>query len=132
MNSYSQELRNPYTWPFSKTSIWNMPIGSEAVYFPQPVNPVHIDGIMVDADIIVMTPDESLIPVYGTEYKWITGTNKTTRCIKYNDIIHLRLPMPGNYITNFYGTMPNNPGVIVANNGRTLVQTQPFQTCGGG
>lgn len=130
--SYSQDLRNPYKWPFLKTSIWNMPIGSAAEYIPQPVDPGHIDGIMVDADIIVMTPDKKLMPVYGTEYRWSSETNQTTRCIKYNDKVHLRLPIPTNYITTFYGSRPNNPGVIVTTNGRTLVQTQPFQACGGG
>lgn len=130
LSSYSQELRNPYLWPFSKTSIWNMPIGSAAEYTPQPVNPNHIDGIMVDADIIIITPDNRTMPVYGTEYCWTTETNRTTRCIKYNDKVHIRLPIPANYITTFYGSRPNNPGVIVTSNGRSLVQTQPFQTCG--
>ncbi len=128
----AQEVRDPYKWPFSKTSIWNMPIGSDAEYYPQPVNPDHIDGVMVDADIIVMTPDADLMPVYGTEYRWTSETNQTTRCIKYNEKVHMRLPIPDDYFTNFYGTRPNNPGVILTTDGRTVVQTQPFQTCGGG
>jgi hypothetical protein len=131
-DSATGELRDPYKWPFSKTSIWNMPIGSGAEYYPQPVNPDHIDGVMVDADIIVMTPDEDLMPVYGTEYRWSSETNQTTRCIRYNDKVHIRLPIPDDYVTHFYGTRPNNPGVILTTDGRTLVQTQPFQTCGGG
>ena len=26
--------RDKYTWPFASTSIWNMPIGSDAIYLP--------------------------------------------------------------------------------------------------
>jgi hypothetical protein len=28
----AQELRDPWFWPFDKHSIWNTPIGSDAVY----------------------------------------------------------------------------------------------------
>ncbi|MFO7776654.1 MAG: hypothetical protein R6W89_12730, partial [Candidatus Hydrogenedentota bacterium] len=127
--SYARELRDPYDWPFSKTSIWNTPIGSEAEYTPQPVNPEHIDGVMVDADIIVMRPDAQLMKVYGTEYRWGPNTNRATRCERYNDIVHLELPIPRGYVTEFYGSRPNNPGAILSTDGRTLIQTQPFQVC---
>lgn len=30
--SYGQELRDPVKWPFDKNSIWNQPIGSNAIY----------------------------------------------------------------------------------------------------
>lgn len=130
--SYAQELRDPYTWPFSQNSIWNMPIGSDAQYTPQPINPDHIDGVMVDPDIIIMTPDAQLMNLYGTEYRWSSTTNKETRCIKYNEIVQLKLPIPLGYVTEFYGSRPNNPGVILNTDGRTLIQTQPFQVCEGG
>jgi hypothetical protein len=74
-----------------------MPIGSNAEYYQQPVNTDHIDGVMVHADIIVMTPDEDLMPIYGTEYRWTSETNQTTRCIKYNDNVLMRLPIPGDF-----------------------------------
>lgn len=62
--------RDPYLWPFSVTSIWNMPIGSDAEYTPQPLDSDHVDGVMVVADIIIFTPEEEPMDVYGTEYRW--------------------------------------------------------------
>ncbi len=125
----SVEYRDPYSWPFDTYSFWNMPIGTGATYTPQPVSPGHIDGIMVDLDILIMTPDETIRPVYGTIYKWIDGTNHTTRCQKATEKVWIRLPVPDGYITTFYGTRPNNPGAILKADGRNIVQTQPFQVC---
>ncbi len=34
INAQSQPTRNPLLWPFSRYSIWNMPLGSNAVYAP--------------------------------------------------------------------------------------------------
>lgn len=31
--------RDPLAWPFVQSSIWNMPIGSEAVYVPANIPP---------------------------------------------------------------------------------------------
>lgn len=125
--------RNVHTWPYAQSSIWNTPIGSGANYSPQPVNPNHIDGIQSDLDIIVLTPEASDMNIYGTKYRWQSGTNSDTRCEKYNDIVHLSLPIPDDYVTLFYKqSRPNNAGCIMKKDGRTLVQIQPFQACGGG
>jgi hypothetical protein len=128
-NNDFPDSRDPYLWPFSRTSIWNMPIGSEAEYKPQPLDPDHVDGVMVDADIIIMTPDEELVNVYGTKYRWGRGTNPETRCERYSDSVYMRLPIPGDYSTTFYGTMPNNGAAVLLPDRRTIVQTQPFQVC---
>ena len=120
-------------WPFLKTSIWNIPIGSNAKYHPQPIDKKHISGIHADLDIIILTPDAPKMNVYGTKYRWQSGTNKKTRCKKHNDIIHLSLPIPKNYVTLFHKqSRPNNAAVIMRSNEHTLVQTQPFQVCEGG
>lgn len=125
--------RDPLRWPFSQTSIWNMPIGSDAEYVPQPVDPAHIDGIMVDLDIIIMTPDAPLMPVYGTDQRWESGVTPTTRCTEHDNTVHLRLPIPDGYITSKdYGSRPNNPCAVLQPDGRTIVQAQPFQVCEGG
>ena len=76
--------RDVNKWPFSSESILNMPIGSNAVYTPQPINPDHIDGVMTDLNIIVLTPDAEPMNVYGTEYLWQPGTTPETRCVRRN------------------------------------------------
>lgn len=123
------EYRDPYLWPFDQHSIWNMPIGSGAQYRAQPIDPAQIDGVMVDLDIIIMTPDEDLRDVYATRYLWEDGTNQDTRCEKASEAVYLRLPVPDGYVTNFYGSRPNNPGAILKPDGRSIAQTQPFQVC---
>ena len=123
--------RDVRTWPYSQNSIWNIPIRTGAQYHPQPVSPSHIDGIQADLDIIILTPDAPKMNIYGTKYRWQGGTNPTTRCERYNDFIHLSMPIPENYVTLFYKQeRPNNAGIIMDENGRTLVQVQPFQSCG--
>ncbi len=126
-------LRDPHKWPFSENSIWNMPIGTGAKYKPQPIAPEHIDGIMVDLDIIIMTPDAPLMNVYGTDQLWGADVTPTRRCLEHDGIVHLRLPIPSEYITAAgYGSRPNNPAAILLADGRTVLQTQPFQVCNGG
>lgn len=124
--------RDPYKWPFAQDSIWNTPIGSEAKYKPQPINPDHIDGIMVDLDIIIMTPEATLMNVYGTDQLWGSEVTPTSRCMKHDNTVHLKLPIPFTYTTTHYGKRPNNPGAILRKDGRTIVQTQPFQVCKNG
>ena len=47
-------------------------------------------------------------------------------------IVHLQLPIPSTYITSFFEqSRPNHAAVIMRSDGRTLVQTQPFQVCRG-
>jgi heme/copper-type cytochrome/quinol oxidase subunit 2 len=124
--------RDVQNWPFAQKSFWNMPIGSGAQYHPQPIDPKHISGTYADLDIIILTPEALKMDVYGTKYRWQDGTNQKTRCKKFNDTVHLRLPVPEGYVTHFLGTKPNNPAVVMQPDGRTLVQTQPFQACEGG
>ena len=124
--------RNVYQWPFSSGSIWNMPIGTNAEYTPQPIDPEHINGLMTDLSVIVLTPDAEPMNLYGTEYRWQPGTTPETRCQRRNDIVHLQLPIPDSYVTSFFAQLkPNHPGVILQSDGRTLVQTSPFQVCPG-
>src|SRR5690349_7224202 len=45
--------RDPWLWPFSSESIWNMPIGSSAVYKPANLGPAPRVG--VDSQFLVRT-----------------------------------------------------------------------------
>ncbi len=125
--------RDPLKWPFSQDSIWNMPIGSGAQYKAQPVDPAHIAAIMVDLDIIIMAPNAPLMDVYGTNQLWAADVTTSSRLLIHDGIVHLRLPIPRGYHTSEgYGTRPNNPSAILQSDGRTIVQTQPFQVSGPG
>ncbi|HSH95746.1 MAG TPA: FecR family protein [Roseimicrobium sp.] len=46
---YGRLARHPFTWPFSSTSIWNIPVGSGARFVPVPGRPFLADGPLVNA-----------------------------------------------------------------------------------
>ena len=56
-----QELRDPYKWPFAATSIWNMPIGSEAQYVHAMIEPAG--GMTIDDKCKVQDADCRLVPI---------------------------------------------------------------------
>lgn len=124
--------RDPLQWPYASESIWNMPIGSNAEYVPQPIDPDHTRGIHVDAVVTIMRPEAKLMDVYGTKYAWQDGTNPTTRCEKWSNTVHLRLPIPTSYVTVFSSSQANNPGAVLLPDGRTLKHPYCFQVCAGG
>ena len=53
----SQAQRDPLLWPFADTSIWNMPIGSNAIYVDAKIQPPTRFGMTVDEDILILTPN---------------------------------------------------------------------------
>ncbi len=124
--------RDPLQWPYASGSIWNTPIGSNAEYVPQPIDPDHTRGIHVDAVVTVMRPQAELMDVYGTQYAWQDGANPTTRCEKWSNTVHLRLPIPTSYVTVFSSSRANNPGAVLLPDGKTLKHPYCFQVCAGG
>ncbi len=123
--------RDPYTWPFPQSSIWNMPVGSEAVYVFAGLKKAE-KGAWIDEDIIITTPDQPEMDVFRTNYRWGKGVNPETRCIKADDEVLYQLPVPPGYVTNFHATRANHGAAILMKDGRSLMFTQPFQVCSGG
>ena len=125
--------RDPLKWPFAKDSIWNMPIGSEAVYVPANITPPGLGiGMTVDEDLIVMTPDAPLTPIYYSDVAWSSGPR---RCTDYDaDRIIYTVPMPDDFVVspdNWDGERPNSGLAVLMPDGETIVQTQPFARCSG-
>src|SRR5207237_9597883 len=50
-------VRDSLTWPFSRDSIWNFPIGASAVYVPGNIKKTTAYGIPTDVHILVLTPN---------------------------------------------------------------------------
>ena len=123
--------RDPYQQPFSSTSIWNMPIGSNAAYVPAniPAIPYTADEWApmphIDKDIVVLTPGAPLTDVNYSSAAW-TGAD---RCGASGGVL-FQVPIPRDYI------VPNNNGnastVFLQSDGRTLLHTQPFTRCTAG
>ena len=125
-SSIAMAQRDPRLWPFASDSIWNMPIGSEAKYVPAGIGPATNQGMTVDEDIIIMTPDAPLTAVYENDADWKRGAD---RC-RIDGLKLADLPIPKDFVTvPWRGLTPNHAAAVLLRDGRTLHQSQPFSRC---
>lgn len=120
--------RNPLTWPFSQTSIWNMPIGSKAVYVHAKLEKATQQGMTIDEDYIVLTPDEALVDIYENFAGW--DPNKS-RCDVQGKLL-FSAPIPKSFVVSpstWDGRTPNAGLAVLMPDRRTIRQTQPFAFC---
>src|SRR5213596_2055157 len=52
--------RDPLLWPFSRDSIWNLPIGASAVYVVANIQQAKQRGMTTDPDVIILTPNATM------------------------------------------------------------------------
>jgi hypothetical protein len=127
---YTQERlsgeRDPWLWPFSETSIWNMPIGSNAQFVNADITtPASRAG----ADIVhlyKLNPSDPMTPVQGSQW--------AHRC-DVNTSLGYSLPFPTNWIikdthsSSIYGNTPNSTFAFLDVNGVNLIQGQTLARC---
>jgi hypothetical protein len=124
--------RDPLTWPVSRDSIWNLPIGSNANYVWANIAHATAMANFVDTDVIVMKPNAPLTNVYANYDDWGAGA----RCAAQGPVV-FSAPIPsdfvyaGNHQGNPDGDTPNAAAAILAADGHTIIQTQPFARCAG-
>ena len=122
--------RDALKWPFASNSIWNMPIGSNAVYVPAnlPAVPGN-DGTapmpQIDEEHIILRPTAPLTTVYYSNAGW-TGRD---RCAATGKAL-ATVPMPSGYVVPNANT--NSSSVVLAADGRTLIHLQPLARCSAG
>ncbi|MBD2502752.1 hypothetical protein [Anabaena azotica] len=125
-SSQTPTTRDPWLWPFSTTSIWNMPIGSGAKYVAANIQKAGWFG--VDREYFYKLKDsDPLRPVYspGSWTKRCSGTNPNS--------VNISLPVPDSLIIpdatlDPYNT-PNNASAFLMPDGKTLVQLEPLARC---
>jgi len=129
---------NSPIWPFSRTSPWNMPIGSGAQYVPinlavpnEPGNPPSIPptnwaAMPANSDeYIVLAPTAPLTDINHSDAGW-TGAN---RC-HFTDtppILLARVPIPAGYFVE--SSMGNNAAAFLMPDLRTIIQSNAFTRC---
>src|SRR5881296_1890956 len=122
--------RDPLLWPFSRDSIWNLPIGASAVYAPANIQQATQRGMTTDPDVIILTPNATMTAVYYNSDGWSGGS----RCTPQGNVL-FNAPIPGNFVVqgagpnNPDGTTPNYATAILMPDGHTLIQGQPFARC---
>lgn len=124
--------RDPYLWPFAQTSIWNMPIGSNAIYKPAMLELPVSRMLTLDEDLIVLTPDEPNMNVFWSSIRWGNGD----RCIPTQPLqLQGSVPIPQNWVVsslNWDGLKPNAGIAVLLKDRKTIWQSQPFAHCSEG
>ena len=124
--------RDPYLWPFAATSIWNMPIGSNANYVPANLEMPTAKMLTLDEDLIVFTPDEPNMNLYWSSVLWGTGD----RCTPTQRLqLQGSVPIPQSFVvspTTWDGTKPNAGIAVLLKDKHTIWQSQPFAHCSNG
>lgn len=124
----NEGFRDPWLHPFSHTSIWNMPIGSDAVYVHAQIEPAWDAAMTIDEDYLIFTPDAPLVPIYKNHAGW---NRSKDRCIKQGNEL-FSAPIPPSFIINkdtWDGETPNAGLAVLMPDKRTIRQTQPFSQC---
>src|SRR2546430_16266960 len=123
-------VRNALAWPFSRNSIWNLPIGAGAVYVPAGIKKPTDYGMTTDVDVLVLTPGAPVTPVYYNGDAWDGGS----RCDVQGGVL-FSAPIPPNFVVpgagsgNPDGSTPNYATAILAADNHTLIQGQPMARC---
>jgi hypothetical protein len=123
----AEQPRNPWLWPFSSNSIWNIPIGSNAEYVP--ANLPKQGHVAFDQEyFFVIQEDDPQYPIYtpGSWTKRCDGTVNT-------QFGEMTLKFPRDVVLpdatkNPYST-PNNVATLLQPDGRTLIQVEPLTRC---
>lgn len=118
-------------WPFTQNSIWNMPIGSNAVYVPAGIGAPQAWSVTVDEDILILSPEAPLQDVVKHDAGW----SDRLRCesiLEPTEVVIAGVPIPADFSTDpgYNGLRPNHSAALLRADGRTVVQTQPFHVCG--
>src|SRR2546427_718421 len=119
--------------PFSPRSIWNLPIGANAVYVPGNIKKPSASGMTTDVDVLILTPNAPVTKVWENSDAWGGGS----RCNAQGGVLFSG-PIPTNFVVpgagsgNPDGTTPNYATAILAADGHTLIQGQPMARCTAG
>jgi len=119
--------RNPLKQPFATNSIWNMPIGSGAIYKPANLSKTPGSNVWagmpgMDEEQIILTPTAPLTAINYSNVAWSGGN----RCAATGGLI-VSVPMPSSYIIP--NSNENSSAVFLMPDARTLIHAQPVARC---
>jgi hypothetical protein len=119
------ESRDPLAWPFARESIWNTPIGSDAVYVRAQIAPARDWGMTVDEDIIILEPNAPATDIYYNSAGWSGGD----RCPAEGGVLIAGAPIPYDFVVPGGPGTPNSCLAVLMPDGTTVKQGQPFARC---
>ena len=129
--SHSQDtLRDPVFWPYTATSIWNMPIGSEAIYHQAALPPAAFSG----ADIVHILKTSPAYPARDVFAERGGFSRDGGRCSSQDLDLGFDLRVPDDWIVpdagnSPYGLTPNSSFAIITPDCLRSIQGQVLARC---
>ncbi|MCG8374699.1 MAG: hypothetical protein MI700_14245, partial [Balneolales bacterium] len=125
-NATEEDIRDPWLWPFSSTSIWNMPIGDEAIY--EPANFEDASNVGIDIQHLLLISENDPNRQVLNSPTWGPG-----RCSGETDL-GFTLQIPDDWIVpdagnSPYGLTPNSNFAFLLPDGETLFQSTQISRC---
>jgi len=113
--------RDPWLWPFSRDSIWNLPIGSKAEYIPAGLTPSKYVGVDREQFIRLKSSDpmRQIFAPSGWNQRWPGDRTKPLGTMPVPDDLIIPDAHPPE--------TPNACTAFLAPDGRTIYQLEP--TC---
>lgn len=126
----TSSCRDARRWPFRQDSIWNTPLGEEAMLVPAELDVPGAMTLTADEDVLILEPNAPLKPVFKNTAGW--DRNKT-RCgaVTSQRLFPEDVPVPATFRTDpgYLGLTPNMSGAILMPDEVTVKQTQPLHVC---
>jgi len=123
---HTSNARNALLQPFASWSIWNLPLGKDAVFVHANINLTSSTTIEADPDIILLDPTQPMTEFYFSSAAW-TGASRCEPDSPDSPKLMLKAPFPPNFIVPSDG---NNYGIsILMPDKQTIKQTQPVCHC---
>eukprot|EP01084_Bolivina_argentea_P149091 260527_1 len=128
----AQSCRDRTLWPFASTSIWNMPIGSNAKFSESHLfdessskHPLP-DNFFGDVDFFYAVNDKSPMFKWYNQAKWGPPITNASYCTITGNLMG-EIRFPSNTIITDFGN--NNALAILQPDNVTLYQMQPIYHC---
>jgi hypothetical protein len=123
--------RDPWKWPFDPQSIWNLSIGSNAVYTP--ANIQSGEWTSVDVELLFQVKESDPLTRLYAPGSWThrcSGTNSPTG--NPSDEIYIRFPEDKIVPDANPPHTPNNAAAILQPDGETILSLEPLARCTSG
>ena len=123
--------RDAWKQPFLSTSIWNTPIGKNAIFYFASISS-GVGNVVGDNQILQVGADNALFIISSSSdpvtelYNQASWDKTIDKCINKTATPYLNFPFPQNFIYNTFG---NNCVSVLKPDGQKVIQLLSFYRC---
>lgn len=125
LKSNTALCRDAWQHPFLSTSIWNTPIGSNAIFYSAGIFITHEKPLMLYSDIAYFIKTTSSDPV-TLWYNQVSWSQTADHCAITSSLPPRNIIFPSNFTQTIYG---NNVGSVLNPDGQNVVQMLQLYRC---